>query len=345
MLKLRSHNIILPKYFRMVKKKGSSLTFSAHGWWGKEKNCKPAEKIRQPESEDGSAGGGQGEECRAVRASKPRRLFVRTEASREVFFSLIEKNFRGRAKEKIVKKTSLLDTRARRAAAGRERTIWFRATTRAARGQSGFCSKKVRISSNRHHKNFIMENLNNQNETLPKLSSVEKIERENNVMIKNREQLSSLIEPPLLSACQELYDKNIRTLSSSANRNNPDVYITIDFDSLSENNKRIAESLGEVKFNVETNTNTMHITLPVTLENNIEEVSLVALDMAHKFNKQPLTWGTHTLGDLRSMYGYSPEDEEMQVENFANGEPDSYYYDPMTKLFYESEELYKKANE
>jgi hypothetical protein len=35
-----------------------------------------------PRSEDGSAGGGWGEECRAVRASKPRRLFVRTEASR-----------------------------------------------------------------------------------------------------------------------------------------------------------------------------------------------------------------------------------------------------------------------
>ena len=104
-----------------------------------------------PRSEDGSAGGGWEEECRAVRASKPRRLFVRTEASREVFFSLIEKIFRGRAKEKIVKKTSLLDTRAERAAAGRERTIWFRATTRSARGQSGFCSKKVRISSNRHH--------------------------------------------------------------------------------------------------------------------------------------------------------------------------------------------------
>jgi len=135
----------------MVKKKGSSLTFSAQGGRGKEKNSKPAKKIRQPESEDGSAGGGLGEECRAVRASKPRRLFVRTEASREVFFSLIEKNFRGRAKEKIVKKTSLLDTRAERAAAGRERRSWFRTTTRAARGQSEFCSKKVRISSNRHH--------------------------------------------------------------------------------------------------------------------------------------------------------------------------------------------------
>ena len=118
---------------------------------GKEKILKPGKKIRQPESEDGTAGGGQGEKCRAVRASKPRRLFVRTEASREVFFSLIEKKFRGRAKEKIVKKTSLRGTRAERAAAGRERTILFRATTRAVRGQSGFCSKKVRISSNRHH--------------------------------------------------------------------------------------------------------------------------------------------------------------------------------------------------
>jgi len=123
MLKLSNHNIILPKYLEMVKKKGSSLTFSAQGGRGKEKIPKPAKKICQPESEDGSAGGGQGEECRAVRASKPCRLFVRTEASGEVFFSLIEKIFRGHAKERIVKKTSLLDTRAERAAAGREREI------------------------------------------------------------------------------------------------------------------------------------------------------------------------------------------------------------------------------
>ena len=41
MLKLRNHNIILPKYLEMVK------------------NYKPAKKIRQSKSEDGSAGGGQ----------------------------------------------------------------------------------------------------------------------------------------------------------------------------------------------------------------------------------------------------------------------------------------------
>ena len=46
---------------------GSSLTFSAQGGRGKEKEFKSAEKIFC-RSEDGSAGGGWGEECRAVRA-------------------------------------------------------------------------------------------------------------------------------------------------------------------------------------------------------------------------------------------------------------------------------------
>ena len=34
MFKLRNHNIILPKYLELVKKKGSSLTFSALGGRG-----------------------------------------------------------------------------------------------------------------------------------------------------------------------------------------------------------------------------------------------------------------------------------------------------------------------
>ena len=39
------HNIILPKYLVIVKKKGSSLIFSASGGWDKEKKEKSAEKI------------------------------------------------------------------------------------------------------------------------------------------------------------------------------------------------------------------------------------------------------------------------------------------------------------
>ena len=40
MLKLLNHNIILPKYLEIVKKKGSSFVFSASGGWDKEKKVK-----------------------------------------------------------------------------------------------------------------------------------------------------------------------------------------------------------------------------------------------------------------------------------------------------------------
>ncbi|TSC93538.1 MAG: hypothetical protein CEN91_222 [Candidatus Berkelbacteria bacterium Licking1014_85] len=45
--KPRNHNIILPKYLEMAKRKGSSLIFSAQGGWDKEKKEKPAAKKGQ----------------------------------------------------------------------------------------------------------------------------------------------------------------------------------------------------------------------------------------------------------------------------------------------------------
>jgi hypothetical protein len=178
------------------------------------------------------------------------------------------------------------------------------------------------------------------------LLNIERIGERNNEMIKNREQLATLIESPLLFACQELYDKNIMTLSSSANKENTEVYITIDFDSLSEKNKVVAKSFGEVKFNVETNTNTVQIFISVKMDDAVENISAKAMDIAHKFEKQPLLWANkYTLDELRSMYGYTLDDEEMGITDFANGELDSYFYDPASKLFYDSEELYKKVTE
>ena len=45
MFKLRNHNIILPKYLEIVKKKVVSFVLSAWGGGDKEKKEKPAEKI------------------------------------------------------------------------------------------------------------------------------------------------------------------------------------------------------------------------------------------------------------------------------------------------------------
>jgi len=68
MLKLLNHNIILPKYSEIVKKKGSSFVFSASGGRDKEKKEKPAEKIA-----DGSEGAAEGG-CGGNSAAPERKL-------------------------------------------------------------------------------------------------------------------------------------------------------------------------------------------------------------------------------------------------------------------------------
>jgi len=86
MLKLRNHNIILPKYLEIVKKKGSSLTFSASGGRDKEKNEKPAEKITVG-SEGEAEGGVGGIPPRPSRSEAPPPCSPRAEPSKKVFFS------------------------------------------------------------------------------------------------------------------------------------------------------------------------------------------------------------------------------------------------------------------
>src|SRR3990167_8947690 len=79
---------------------GSSLIFSAHGWWGKEKKEKSAEKIAV-ESE-GEAEGGWGGEFRLARAeAKPRRP-ARSEQNPAKKFSFpFRRKNRARAKSEM----------------------------------------------------------------------------------------------------------------------------------------------------------------------------------------------------------------------------------------------------
>ena len=72
-------------------------------------------------------------------------------------------------------------------------------------------------------------------------------------IITTREKLEDFIEEECLEACLILYDKNIRTIASNSNNNyamqRPErgYFIMIDYDSLDENNKRIAEELRKNK--------------------------------------------------------------------------------------------------
>ena len=135
MLKLRNHNIILPKYFEIVKKKGSSLIFSASGGWDKEKEEKPAEKIAvgsEGEAEEGDGGNSASPEPKRSPAALPEAL--RAEPSKNIFFSLIEKKFWGSHEIKNCKENIF---------------AWHASFASGGGAERQFRSKKVRIWSNK----------------------------------------------------------------------------------------------------------------------------------------------------------------------------------------------------
>jgi len=118
---------------------GSSLIFSAQGGRGKEKNCKPAEKIAVG-SEGEAEGGVWGREFRLARAeAKPRRP-ARSEQNPAKKFSFPFRRKKRGAQIKKCEENFFAGWRALASGGGAERQ----------NSQSGFSSKKVRILTKRH---------------------------------------------------------------------------------------------------------------------------------------------------------------------------------------------------
>ena len=117
MLKLLNHNIILPKYLEIVKKKGSSLTFSAQGGWGKEKKEKSAKKIAV--GSEGAAEGGCGGNSAAPEPKRsPAAMLVQSRVPQKSFLFLLEEKEIARQIKKC-EENFFAEQRAKRAAAGR----------------------------------------------------------------------------------------------------------------------------------------------------------------------------------------------------------------------------------
>ncbi|MDP1760058.1 MAG: hypothetical protein Q8L01_01160 [Candidatus Woesebacteria bacterium] len=81
---------------------GSSLNFSAHGWWGKEKNCNPAEKIAVG-SEGEAEGGCGGNSASPEPKRSPVALLVQSRTKQKNFPFLLEEKI-GRAQIQIISK-------------------------------------------------------------------------------------------------------------------------------------------------------------------------------------------------------------------------------------------------
>jgi len=161
---------------------------------------------------------------------------------------------------------------------------------------------------------------------------------EGSMAVLTRENLSQIVEAPLLDACMELYDKNIETVMSGANSKNVngEGHIMIASDSLSIENKEIALRLGR-PFLLNGRTNCIILSFPINAHTTVGDIRRDAHAMVSQFHKQDLLWGRETLENLASAYGIPSS--ELTPESF----PDK-YFDPKSGYLYNSEELYRKAN-
>ncbi len=167
-------------------------------------------------------------------------------------------------------------------------------------------------------------------------------------MIKRREEIKNYVEVPLLKACEELYDKNIETNASDANYRSIErrqVGLGINYDSLSDENKAIADQL--IDEGIATTSEDMldqqtalNVYMSVTEQTTVKEIEDYYQAIVDRFRKQAMAWAPRsTIQEIRARYGDKPNDETYG--------PDAYdeYYDPNEQRFYESEEHWRKVHE
>lgn len=189
------------------------------------------------------------------------------------------------------------------------------------------------------------------------LNEVLPIQKTRGLIITKREQIKEIVEAPLVSACEVFWDKNIKTYESSANSQDiqrGNCYIRIDFDSLSEENKKIAEQYGEPYNDV--GVQVLELVIPVTSSETVKEVSDKAVDLANTFHKQKPTWIEGTtlqqhIDWLNERYGKYPQtaEEIERLKQSGAWEEEckrlGKYFDPDTQTSWASEEYYQKFNE
>lgn len=194
-------------------------------------------------------------------------------------------------------------------------------------------------------------------------------------IIKDRKVLDLIIDKPCIAACKYLFDCNILTQNSSANQNDLSTgvgYITIDYKSLDDHNKKVYEDLlnrGIATQYVEERlhgldvVNRQHFTIEVPLNENTdsEEFSNLMLEIAKNFSPQEILYGFYTQEEmeiiaenslnsyyeggtfedyLTAKYGSSMTYSDLARE-FAKAF--GFYHDEGNNRYWISEELYKKS--
>ena len=119
-------NIMILENLRKDNAKGSSLNFSAHGWWGKEKKLAAAKNPVRPRKNtaEGGCGGNSAIPLQKIEAS-PAALLVQSRTQQKSFLFLLEEKIR-RAQNQKCRENFFAGWRVPASGGGLASLVWFR---------------------------------------------------------------------------------------------------------------------------------------------------------------------------------------------------------------------------
>lgn len=128
------------------------------------------------------------------------------------------------------------------------------------------------------------------------VKDISPIREHTNITVKTKEDLKAIVEEPCLKACENLFEKNIETVDSGCNGENSShrAYVTINYDTLSEANQKIADYLvqeGKMQFypkgdNLRNYFNQVEIEIPIRSNDFVVNVEKKLLAVVSCFERQ-----------------------------------------------------------
>lgn len=165
-------------------------------------------------------------------------------------------------------------------------------------------------------------------------------------VICDREVLPYIVEVPLLAACEMLYDKNVRTVQSSANlvdAHRGYAWLVLDLSSLSPANRAYAEPLADEISQLEVD-GQLHLptrfVFPIDNVTTIDELEAKSLKFARGFQLQNMDWSPReTLEEARERVQSLEHDDHILIDWMIQQDK---YWVPEDQMFYHSREHYEK---
>jgi len=179
------------------------------------------------------------------------------------------------------------------------------------------------------------------------ISDVEPIDDSAAKLPMNEEQIKEIVEEPLQDAVLDLIkEKGIRTVSTSANKNdieNGYGYIAVDYENLSQNNKRKLDKQGykTVEYGQKDRYKVVELKFQINKNTTVEEIKKEAQKIVNKFELQEPNWiKEYSVEDVMEIFSYKPEEKENFLKEAKEEKSSGYYFNQKTQKFYDSKWLH-----